>query len=254
MRQREPAICLRASDYSETSQVLHFITRGAGAVRLLAKGSKRARSASGGPVDLLSEGDLVFIPSRGQGLGTLVEFAETVSHAELRRDAGRLHRALLMIELVGELFAEADPHPEVFDLLHHALGRLGDSDAPAPAVLAYFQWRLLQHAGLLGDLAHCVACGRPLESGPGARGPRNVFFSSLEGGLVCGDCENVLTEKYRVDAATVSGLSALAAARAGKGGALTDPQAHGVSRVLAYHASQQLGKSLKTAHLAIPPR
>jgi len=253
MREREPAICLRANDYSETSQVLHFITRGAGAVRLLAKGSKRARSATGGAVDLLSEGDLVFIPSRSQGLGTLVEFAETVSHAGLRRDAGRLGRAMLMVELVGEFFAEDDPHPEVFDLLHHALGRLGESDAPGPAVLAYFQWRLLHHAGLLGDLGHCVACGQPIALAAGGKSPR-VFFSSMEGGLVCGDCEGALAEKVRVDAETLSGLVALADARAGKGGALTDSQAHGVCRTLAYHASQQLGKPLKTARLAIPPR
>ena len=61
MRHREPAICIRATDYSETSQVVCFLTRGAGLVRLLAKGSKRAKSATGGAIDLLSEGDLVFI-------------------------------------------------------------------------------------------------------------------------------------------------------------------------------------------------
>ena len=35
----------------------------------------------------------------------------------LRREAGRLNAGLYMIELVGEMLPEADPHEEVFDLL-----------------------------------------------------------------------------------------------------------------------------------------
>jgi len=251
MRQRESAICLRTSDYSETSQVVHFFTRGWGAVRLLAKGSKRKKSSSGGSVDLMSEGDLVFIASSRQTLSTLVEFRETVSHADLRADAGRLNAGLLMIELVGELLPEADPHPEVFDLLHNGLARLGQSDAPVPAVLAYFQWRLLRHAGLLGELDRCVSCGGPVGSAD-ARGAADVYFSSSEGGLVCGGCEPALAEKYRLDGAALAGLAALEAAQAGKKVALPDKQAHGVNRMLVYHVQQQLGRPLKTARYAVP--
>ncbi|HUT01764.1 MAG TPA: DNA repair protein RecO [Phycisphaerae bacterium] len=252
MRERESAICLRTADYSETSQVLHFFTRGWGAVRLLAKGSKRKKSASGGTVDLMSEGDLVFIASSRQTLSTLVEFTETVSHVDLRTDAVRLNAALLMIELVGEMLPEADPHPEVFDLLHNGLARLGQPDAPVPAVLAYFQWRMLKHVGLLGELDRCVACGRGVVA-PHRRGAGDVYFSSLEGGLICGGCESALTEKYHLDGATLAGLAALAAAGAGRKVSLPDKQAHGVSRLLAYHATQQLGKPLKMARHAIPP-
>ena len=247
MPQRESAICLRTADYSETSQVVHFLTRGWGVVRLLAKGAKRKKSATGGAIDLLSEGDLVFIASSGQALGTLVEFTETASHGSLRKDTGRLNAAMLMIELVGALLPEADPHPEVYDLLHNSLARLGDADAPLPAVLAYFLWRLLRHVGLLGDLDKCVVCG-----GSPAGPPRDAYFSSTEGGLLCGGCESGVAEKYRLDGSTLAGLAALAAAQAGRKVALPDKQAYAICRMLAYHASQQLGKPLKTARYAIP--
>jgi len=59
-------------------------------------------------------------------------------------------------------------------------------------------------------------------------------------------------EKYRLDGATLAGLAALAAARAGKKVSLPDKQANGVNRMLAYHAAHQLGKPLKTARHAIP--
>ena len=160
MRLREPGICLRTTDYSETSQVLQFLTRGAGVVRLLGKGTKRPKSSSGGAIDLLAEGDLVFIRKNTDSLGVLVEFTETVSHSDLRVDAGRLNTSLYMIELVSESLPEADPHPEVFDLLHRALARVPQPDAPLQAVLAYFQWRLLRCVGLLGGMEACVSCGR----------------------------------------------------------------------------------------------
>lgn len=253
MQQRESAICLRTADFSETSQVAHFLTRGWGVVRLLAKGSKRKKSSSGGTLDLMSEGDLVFIASSRQTLSTLVEFTETVSHAALRTDATRLNAGLYMIELVGEMLEEADPHTEVFDLLHRGLARLGQDDAPIPAVLAYFQWRLLQHVGVLGELDRCMECGRAIGGAAGRRGG-DVCFSSEVGGLVCAACEGALAEKLRLDGATLAGLAALAAAGAGRKVILRDHQAHGVNRMLAYHAAHQIGRPLKMARHVVPGR
>jgi DNA repair protein RecO (recombination protein O) len=248
MRRRESAICLWSGDYSETSQIVHFLARGDGKVKLLAKGAKRAKSSTGGPVDLLAEGELVYIPTAREGLGTLVEFCETVSHAVLRRDAGRLNAALYMVELTSEVLAEGDPHPEVFDLLHSALARLGRKSSLAGAVLAYFQWRVLRLVGLLGELKSCVSCGRDVS---GRAGRKNLHFSSLQGGLLCGACEAAAAEKYRLDGSTLAGLAALAAAETGVRVNLPAKQAAAVNRLLAYHATEQLGKTLKMARHAI---
>ncbi len=238
MRYREPAICLRTTDFSETSQVVHFLARNYGQVRLMAKGTKRPKSKSGGAIDLLAEGDLVFIATTRDTLGTLVEFTESVPHTALRADSRRLNTALYMIELAGLLVAEADPHPEVFDLLHNALARTGQADAPLGPVLAFYQWRLLRRVGLLGDLTECTTCGAAI-----AQGDKDVFFSSRQGGMVCGNCQAGAAEKHRVDAATHAGLAALTALEAGAKVTLSDPQAAGVSRLLAYHVSQQLGRT-----------
>lgn len=250
MRDRQPAICLRTTDYSETSQVAHFLTRGAGVVHVLAKGSKRPKSKTGGTLDVLAEGELVYSTGRSASLATLIEFTETTSHLALRRDVARLYASLYMLELAGELIAEDDPHPEVFDLLHNSLARLGEPDAPVEAVLAYYQWRLLGHVGLRGEMTTCVACGRPLDPAE-ARRRRTLHFSSEVGGLVCADCEPAVTEKYRIDADTAAGLAVLQAARRGQRRPFPPEQARAVSRLLAYHVTHQLGKPLKTAKYAI---
>jgi DNA repair protein RecO len=178
-----------------------------------------------------------------------VEFTETTSHGGLRADAARLNAAVYMLELVAEMLPQADPHPEVFDLLHNALARLGQTDAPAPAVLAYFQWRLLKRVGLLGELRACVACGRQVVGAGGT--VRQAYFSSQQGGLLCGGCENTAAEKFRVSGETLAGLAALAAAEAGTRVNLPERQARAVNRMLAYHVREQLGKELKTAPAAI---
>ena len=250
MRLREPAICLRAIDYSETSQVLRFITRGAGIVGLVGKGTKRPKSKSGGAIDLMAEGDLVFTTGRGEGLGILVEFSETVSRLSVRRQAGRLNAGLYAVELVGEMLAEHDPHPEVFDLLHSLLLRLAEPHAPVPAVLAYFQWRLLRHVGLLGQMDRCVSCGA-LVTAPGGG---DVYFSSADGGLLCRSCELTAPDRHRVDSATTRALVALASAEAGRKTSLPPDQARAANRLLDYHVTEQLGKRLKMArHVVVGP-
>ena len=240
----DQAICLRATDYSETSQVLTLLTRGGGIVRLMAKGSKRPKSSSGGRVDLFAEGQAVFSGAGREALGTLREFAETVSHVNLRSDLGRLNAALYMLELCGATLADSDPHPQVFDLLHNALARMAQANAAPAAVLAYFQWRLAKHVGMLGQLDTCAACDGELDR-------RGVYFSSSAGGLLCGNCEPAATEKHAVSAAALAGLVALAEAEAGRRAAMADPQAQAVNALLAYHISYQLGRPLKSARQAI---
>jgi len=244
MRDRQDAICLRTTDYSETSQVVHFLTRGAGVVRLIAKGAKRPKSKTGGAIDLLADGDLVYSTGSGEGLGTLIEFTEVRSHGRLRRDTARLNTAVYMLELAGEMIAEADPHPEAFDLLRRTLWRLGEADAPVQAVLAYYQWRLLRHAGVLGELKQCASCGA-------SPGRRNVHFSSAGGGLLCAACEASAAEKYRLDGTTLAGLAALSATDNGTRVALPEPQARAVNRMLAYHVRELLGKPLRMTRYAI---
>jgi len=246
MRHREPAICVRVSDWSETSQVAEFFTRGQGIARVLAKGSKRPKSKTGGRIDLLAEGDLVWSGAGREGLGTLMEFTESASHNALRRDRPRLNAALYMLELVAAAMAENDPHPESFDLLHKALARLAEQDAPAGAVLAYFQWRLLKQIGLLGDLTRCVRCGTEL-----AGRPAGWSFCSREGGLVCRGCAVPGEPRRPLDAAAPAALAALAAAEAGRKAFLPEAQARAANALLAYHVREQLGRPMRMARYVL---
>ncbi len=253
MRYREPAICLRTVDYSETSQVVHFLTRDEGIVHLMAKGTKRPKSKAGGAIDLTSEGELVFISKAIGAMGTLVEFTESVSHLGLRKDRAKLFGAMFMLELVSATVLEGDPHPDLFALIHNGLARLDEEDSNAMAVTAYFQWRLLRHVGLSIRIDQCVSCDGDLGAGQSARAGEAYFNSSL-GGLICRDCEASVADKKRISPETLAGLDALLAAESGRPANLTETQARGVNRLLSYHIQQHIGKPLHMPrHITGPP-
>src|SRR4030042_1118125 len=60
MLKKDKCICIRTTDYSETSQILTFFTADTGKLSLIAKGAKRPKSSFGGPVQLLTAGEMVF--------------------------------------------------------------------------------------------------------------------------------------------------------------------------------------------------
>jgi DNA repair protein RecO len=177
-------------------------------------------------------------------MGTLTEYAERTSHSGLRRRLDALHAGLFMVELAGATLAEGDPHPEVFDLFSGALRRLDAPDAPAPAVLAWFQWRLLQLAGLLGELTHCVQCGAACVD-PAGRTRAGVWFTSRLGGLLCRSCEAAHAEKYALAPPAARALDAMRAVQQGRRAPLSDDQADALNRLLAYHVTDTLGRPLK---------
>src|SRR3954447_11015522 len=67
----DDGICLRVTDFSETSQIVGMFTRRHGMVPLIAKGAKRAskKNVMSGPLDLLTSGEVVFVPAREGGGG-----------------------------------------------------------------------------------------------------------------------------------------------------------------------------------------
>ena len=71
---KDTAICIRAVDYSETSQIVTFFARAAGKISAIAKGSKRPKSAFDGPIEIFSYGKIVFSDSNKEKLATLTEF------------------------------------------------------------------------------------------------------------------------------------------------------------------------------------
>ena len=187
---KDQAICIRAVDYSETSQVVTFFACEHGKVGAMAKGAKRPRSAFGGPIEPFSYGDLVMADSPSAALATLTEFQPRFD--VVRGLSGSLpayHAALLAAELVDRLTQDRDPHPGLYEGFLQFLQEAVTTRSVLPALIG-FQSVLLRQIGLQPMLDRCVNCQLPYSPTWPDR-----YFSSSANGLVCRDCEGAFADR-----------------------------------------------------------
>jgi len=252
MLTKDLAICIRALDYSETSQVVTFFTRQTGKIGAIAKGSKRPNSAFGGPIDMLSHGKIVFSDSSGKSdssrekLATLTEFEPTYGQPGLtstQSDLLVLNCCLLAAELLNHLTDDYDPHPELFDgflqFLQDVQGNSDKSQILALSIL--FQLQLLKEVGLQPILSYCVNCKTRYEHRVSSI-QYPVYFSSSANGLVCRDCEPAFPDKLKLTADASACLTNLAQIPRASEKTLRE-----IQKVLVHHFTQLLGRPPKMA-------
>ena len=239
-------ICLRKTEYSETSQVLTLLGQRHGLMRVIAKGAHRATKAGaskfGGGIDLLDVGEAVFTLDLEKQLGTLTEWKLTEGHLELRRSLRAMYLAQYAAELVSFLIEEHDPHPELFDRLEQMLGELA-TPRIEEAFLA-FELDLLRETGYLAELAACVSCSSSISD----REP--AFFSANRGGVVCRNCEGVVPDRRSIDPRLLRMVQSILRLPRNDGSAqrlprLTRHQTDPINRIFAQHIEHTLQRRLR---------
>ena len=188
-------ICLRKTEFSETSQILTLFSRDHGTTRVIAKGAHRRTKAGAskfdGGIDFLDVGEAVFSFDPGRELTPLCEWKLREGHLALRKTLRGIYLGLYAAELVSRLIEEHDPHAELFDRLQRTLPDLA-TPRREESFLA-FQLDLLRESGYLAELHCCVACGSAFDD----RGP--LYFSPARGGVICRNCEGVVPDRIGID-------------------------------------------------------
>jgi len=245
MLTKDQAICIRAIDYSETSQIVSFFTRATGKIDAIAKGSKRPKSPFDGPIEVLSHGNIVFVDSGGEKLATLTEFQQQPALINLGNNLFVLYVCLFAAELMNNLTDDYDPHPELFDgfleFLHNTNEQHSTSDQQRDnlALLILFQLTLLREIGIQPILSHCVNCKTSHESRTMGH---EIYFSSSANGLICRDCEPSFPDKIRLTKATSACLVSLKQIPGSEEKTLKE-----IEKVLVHHLTGLLGRTPKMA-------
>jgi DNA repair protein RecO (recombination protein O) len=236
MLTKDTAICIRTTDYSETSQVVTFFTRATGKVDAIAKGSKRPKSSFGGSLEIFSYGQIIFTDSNRERLSTLTEFAQQKDFSGLATNHFGLNCAYFAVELTDKLTTDYDPHPELFDSLVEFLQNLQDSkeDVNRFVLLILLQLTLLKEIGLGPILSHCANCKADIE--------HQAYFSSSANGLVCMDCEGNYQNKIRLSKDAANALSNLRLLPQTQEKTLRE-----IEKVLLHHFTETIGRPPKMA-------
>jgi DNA repair protein RecO (recombination protein O) len=241
-------ICLRKTEYSETSQILTLFCRGLGVVRVMAKGAHRRTKAGAsrfdGGIDLLDTGSAVVSDDTSRELGLITDWKLEDGHLALRGSLRALYLGLYAADLLGIVLEEHDPHPELFDLTQRLLDDLPTAGVEE-AFLA-FELDLLREAGFMPEFGVCVSCGNVV----GDR--EDVYFSPSRGGVVCGKCDGVIADRIPVDVRLLRLLRMIQKPVENSPGRrlprLTRHQTDPINRLLLQHIEHTLGRRPKSAY------
>jgi len=247
------AICIRAIDYSETSQIVTLFTRANGKIRAIAKGSKRAKSAFDGAIEVFSYGKIVFAEPKKEKLATLTEFEQRPAFTPAGENLFALNCCLLGTELLSKLTNDYDPHPELFDSFLQFLKNTNegqqrdegrgtrDEGRCILSFLILFQLSLLKEVGMQPILNYCVNCKTKIENRASRIG-NQIYFSSSANGLVCRDCEASFPDKIRLSRNGSGCLTNLKMLAETNKKTLSE-----VEKVLVRHFTETLGRPPKMA-------
>ena len=181
---RVQAFVLRTVDFGERDRVVSLLSRERGKLSAFARGARSSRRRFGGALEPFTRLAAELRERPGAELWTLDDVFVERGHGAIRGDLARIACAGYACELARELVRDAEPHPELFDLLAGYLEAL--DGAPArPGDLRAFEMGALRVAGLQPRLDACARCGERLEEGdPSVR----LRFDPGQGGLLCRAC------------------------------------------------------------------
>ena len=153
----EPAFLLHHRDWSDTSRILDFITRGHGRVTLFARGARRPKSPLRPALQLFVP---LLVSWSGPGDGGQLTGAELAEGAA-PLPPGRLMSGFYLNELLLRLTHHEDAMPDVFDIYARAVEGLRSGDSEQP-VLRRFEKALLGCLGYGLELATEAGMGEPI--------------------------------------------------------------------------------------------
>jgi DNA repair protein RecO (recombination protein O) len=177
------ALILRTYNLAEADKIVVSLTRSAGLVRGVAKGSRKLRNRFGASLEPFTHVHLSYYEKENRELVTIRNTEILRSHFNLSSDPV----VVTGLAYLGDLLIEFSPPHQANEILFRMANACFEAINQTPgdleSVLRYFEVWILKIEGFLPDLKNCADCHR------GFNGEDSVFLSP-DLGLRCHDCSN----------------------------------------------------------------
>lgn len=195
-------IVLKKTKLGETDLILTCLTTSGAQAQFVAKGARKPSSSFASRLELFSHATLLAV--QGKSLDIVKEVRLVEAYPQLRESFERSAAAQVVCEFLCKVTQPGLDVDRLFAMTSAALSEMSSCKEEAlDGIAAAFVIKGFAFCGLRPELRHCVCCGREVE---GAReGRQVVWFSFIEGGVVCPDCRSQ-AECVAFDAVTVDWL------------------------------------------------
>lgn len=147
--EKSEGVVLRKVDYSETSQIVTFLTVERGKMACLARGSRRKASPYGATLDTFNRVEIIYTWKDNRQIQTLVDATLLEPYTHLKIDIRRNAFAAFLLEAILLTTCENTQTRELFDMLTNGLALLTDSGVLPEVVTARSILHILRSAGIM---------------------------------------------------------------------------------------------------------
>ena len=173
------AVVLKREKYSDTSQVIVFLTSDRGRLSCIAKGSRRSRSPFGDALSLIAHCEIVYYFRPYRVLQIVAESDLEWFPWTIRENPLRFLYASIFTHLILDTVSGQAADPALFNLVATGLRTVDSSRASGlPALFWSLQLQLLEALGYRPVLDRCALCKNRTEQG-------RLYLDPVAGGLTC---------------------------------------------------------------------
>ncbi|MGE4215016.1 MAG: DNA repair protein RecO [Anaerotignaceae bacterium] len=195
--QKLKGIVLKEYQSGESSKRIVVLTGEKGTISLSVKGGKNTKSKYLAATQMFCYSEFVVYEGRGFYSVTSAEVIE--SFYSLRNDISKLSFSAYIMELLEKTVFEGMHSEDVLKLALKTLWVIAKTDIDILLAVSIFEIKYLQMNGFLDEGDQCSSCGNPVGGEP--------FFSTSDGGIICGNCKNNSGKVFTLMEGTYSAIN-----------------------------------------------
>lgn len=181
-------IIISDTNYSESSKILHILTRDYGLIGVISKGCRNYKSKLRSVSIKLTYG-YFYINYKEDGLSTLTEVDVINDLKNIKTDLVKIGFSSYLIDLARQVIKQ-NQSPDIFDILESSLLKINNDFNPG-LITNIVELKYLSFLGVSPILDRCSICGNSKDI---------VTVNSDVGGYICKSC---YTNEYVTDEKTI---------------------------------------------------
>ncbi|MGD0576914.1 MAG: DNA repair protein RecO [Candidatus Staskawiczbacteria bacterium] len=181
LKYRTQGFIFKKDERAESDQTFAVFTKDFGRLELKAKAIRKITSKLRADIDIFYFSEIEFI--QGKNNKTLTDASKIKKFDEIVLDFQKLKVANQISEILDGFIKGQEKDEPTFDLLNEIFDNLtgGANIKNHELAFQYFFWNFISLQGYNFQTQNCAVCKEKLN-------PENIYFSTKEGGIICGNC------------------------------------------------------------------